>query len=221
MLREIGVRSWFRDDGEVKAETAGDVTVAVRDAPSGVIAAESTAALSMAAAPGRAMAPGTEPSPSTSASWPIGTGPTLAAAEWLVVDGPLEVAGDSARAAIQAEQQTLLANMLRAVGVTLDAAPAAGSACHWRLGSSGTDDLAAVLARVRPRCVLALGRAPAQALLEIDEPLGRLRGKVHVWRGLPVVVTFPLAYLLRNPEEKGKAWADLCLAAGALDTAQA
>ena len=42
------------------------------------------------------------------------------------------------------------------------------------------------------------------------------RGRVHRWRGLPVVVTYHPAYLLRNPADKSRAWADLCLAASQL-----
>jgi DNA polymerase len=39
-----------------------------------------------------------------------------------------------------------------------------------------------------------------------------MRGRVAQHQGIPVVVTYPPAYLLRNPADKGKAWADLCLA---------
>ena len=43
-------------------------------------------------------------------------------------------------------------------------------------------------------------------------PLGKLRGQVHQYQGVPVVVSYPPAYLLRAPHDKAKAWADLCLA---------
>jgi len=81
------------------------------------------------------------------------------------------------------------------------------------------------MAWVRPRLILAMGRFAAQQLLRSDEPIGRLRGRVHrlsgadvPWagaQGVPVVVTYHPAYLLRNPIDKAKAWDDLCLA---LDT---
>jgi DNA polymerase len=51
-----------------------------------------------------------------------------------------------------------------------------------------------------------------QSLLQSTEPLGKMRGQLHHHQGIPVVVTYPPAYLLRNPADKGKAWADLCLA---------
>ena len=60
--------------------------------------------------------------------------------------------------------------------------------------------------------ILALGRVAAQGLLRSTEPFGRLRGRVHRYRGLPLVVTFAPDYLLRHPEDKAGAWDDLCLA---------
>jgi DNA polymerase len=77
------------------------------------------------------------------------------------------------------------------------------------------------VALVQPRVVLAMGRIAVQALLGSDEPIGRLRGRVHEWQGRPLVVTYHPAYLLRQPTEKARAWADLCLAAEALDRANA
>jgi uracil-DNA glycosylase family 4 len=72
---------------------------------------------------------------------------------------------------------------------------------------------------VQPRVILAMGRFAVQSLLDSTEPIGRLRGRVHTWRGRPLVVTYHPAYLLRNPPDKAKAWADLCLAAEAADAA--
>lgn len=66
---------------------------------------------------------------------------------------------------------------------------------------------------LRPRLILAMGRFAVQALLRTAEPIGRLRGRVHRYQGVPLVVTYHPAYLLRSPHEKAKAWSDLCLAA--------
>jgi uracil-DNA glycosylase family 4 len=66
---------------------------------------------------------------------------------------------------------------------------------------------------VQPRLLLAMGRFAVQTLLDSSEPIGKLRGRVHRWRGRPVVVTYHPAYLLRNPADKARAWSDLCLAA--------
>ncbi|WP_137895235.1 uracil-DNA glycosylase [Ramlibacter sp. 2FC] len=68
------------------------------------------------------------------------------------------------------------------------------------------------VALVQPRIILAMGRFAVQSLLQTSEPIGRLRGRVHSYQGVPVVVTYHPAYLLRNLPDKAKAWADLCLA---------
>ena len=67
---------------------------------------------------------------------------------------------------------------------------------------------------VSPRIILAVGRIAAQQLLGSDDPVGRMRGRQHYLgdRGLPVVVTYHPAYLLRSPSQKRKAWQDLVLA---------
>ena len=68
------------------------------------------------------------------------------------------------------------------------------------------------IALVRPKIILAMGRFAVQSLLRSSEPIGRLRGRVHHYQGVPLVVTYHPAYLLRNPQEKARAWDDLCLA---------
>ena len=65
---------------------------------------------------------------------------------------------------------------------------------------------------VRPRVILAMGRFAVQVLLRSDEPIGRLRGRRHRYHGVPLVVTYHPAYLLRNPLDKARAWDDLRLA---------
>lgn len=65
---------------------------------------------------------------------------------------------------------------------------------------------------VRPKIILAMGRFAVQSLLRSAEPIGRLRGRVHTYEGTPLVVTYHPAYLLRNPQDKARAWEDLCLA---------
>ncbi|HEY0823281.1 MAG TPA: uracil-DNA glycosylase [Ramlibacter sp.] len=69
---------------------------------------------------------------------------------------------------------------------------------------------------LRPKIILAMGRFAVQTLLQTTEPIGRLRGQVHRYNGVPVVVTYHPAYLLRNLPDKAKAWADLCLAQAVL-----
>ena len=71
---------------------------------------------------------------------------------------------------------------------------------------------------LQPRIILAMGRFAVQTLLRSSEPIGRLRGRVHHYHGVPLVVTYHPAYLLRSLGEKARAWDDLCLAA---ETAEA
>jgi uracil-DNA glycosylase len=71
---------------------------------------------------------------------------------------------------------------------------------------------------IQPRLILSVGRISAHNLLKTDIPVGKLRGRVHAFgeRRVPLVVTYHPAYLLRSPEQKGKAWQDLQLALSVL-----
>ena len=66
---------------------------------------------------------------------------------------------------------------------------------------------------IQPKIILAVGKIAAQNLLGTDDPVGRLRGRPHDLGGIPLVVTYHPAYLLRSPSQKHKSWSDLCLAA--------
>jgi uracil-DNA glycosylase len=128
----------------------------------------------------------------------------------------------------------LLDNMLRAIGLARDAAeperavficntlkcrpprnrnpePAESARCAPFLERQ--------IALVRPKLLLAMGRFAAQSLLGSDEAIGKLRGRVHQRAGVPVIVTYHPAYLLRTLADKARAWDDLCLAASVLDRA--
>jgi DNA polymerase len=72
--------------------------------------------------------------------------------------------------------------------------------------------LLAQIELIRPKLILALGRFAAQSLLDTDEAIARLRGRVHRFQNVPLVVTYHPAYLLRNLPDKARAWEDLCLA---------
>lgn len=71
---------------------------------------------------------------------------------------------------------------------------------------------------IRPKLIVALGKVAAQNLLGVEATLGSLRGRVHDYRGTPLIVTYHPAYLLRSLTEKSKSWEDLCFA---VDTMQA
>jgi uracil-DNA glycosylase family 4 len=68
------------------------------------------------------------------------------------------------------------------------------------------------LMHIKPKIILALGHVAAQALLNTDESIDELRGKIHALNDTPVVVVYHPAYLLRSLLDKRKAWADLKLA---------
>lgn len=130
----------------------------------------------------------------------------------------------------------LLDNMLRAIGLSRHAGDVPDPArqvfiantlkCH---PPGNRSPLSEELARcegfllrqielVQPRIILAMGRFAVQSLLRSTAPIGQLRGRVHRYQGVPLVVTYHPSYLLRNLTEKARAWDDLCLA---LDTAEA
>ena len=226
MLREMGIHLWAPEASPAFAEN--EVVVAPAGpgrAETGASAAQSRAGTGAVAVPPVQARAEASPAPrQRSADQNATTArlPGLAPADWLVVAEPLD---DS-----DPQQQQLLDNMLRAIGVALVApdrerravfcALAAGQAsAATRAGDQAA--LQAAIATVAPRCILAFGKAGAAALLGDDAPLGGLRGRVHAHAGGPVVVTFSLAFLLRHPAEKAKAWADLCLAVGSLVAASA
>lgn len=67
---------------------------------------------------------------------------------------------------------------------------------------------------LQPKIILAVGRIAAQNLMQTETPIGKMRGQRYQYAdtGIPVVVTYHPAYLLRSPREKRKAWQDLQLA---------
>ena len=68
------------------------------------------------------------------------------------------------------------------------------------------------IALVQPQLLIALGRPAAQALLDREIAISAARGKRFERADVAVVVTYHPAYLLRNPQDKAKAWEDLCFA---------
>jgi DNA polymerase len=65
---------------------------------------------------------------------------------------------------------------------------------------------------IRPKLIIALGKVAAANLLASDASVASMRGKIHRYRGIPLIVTYHPAYLLRNLTDKAKAWADLLFA---------
>ena len=72
--------------------------------------------------------------------------------------------------------------------------------------------------RVKPKLILAMGRFAAQTLLDTDASIASLRGKVHRYAGVPLIVTYHPAYLLRTLPDQAKAWEDLVIAKKTMGT---
>ncbi len=70
---------------------------------------------------------------------------------------------------------------------------------------------------IRPKVILAMGGTAGEALLGVRKSLGELRGKVHTYNGIPLVVTYHPAALLRNPNWKKPTWDDVRIARQLLD----
>jgi uracil-DNA glycosylase len=161
----------------------------------------------------------------------FGTPASAQQADWLIVGDPPTESDEAAGTAFTGEAGVLLGNMLKAMGLTVAQVTLTPAVkCRSEGQSTGAQELAQCeaflrrqVALTRPKMILAMGRYAAQALLAQTvsnpvPPLGQLRGTVHHYQGIPVVVTYSPANLLRNPADKAKAWADLCLAKAALQT---
>lgn len=158
--------------------------------------------------------------------------PTEAAqADWFFVGDPPDEDEDRLGEPFAGQAGQLLDNMLKAMGARRGGVGASGAyvthivKCRppgARLPQA--DELAQCaeylhreLALVRPKVIVAMGRfAIAQLLAEHSDasalPLGKQRGTVYRYQGIPVVVTYAPKVLLRASADKAKAWADLCLA---------
>ena len=153
-------------------------------------------------------------------------------ADWMVVGDALSDAEDEQGQVFVGDEGLLLDNMLRAVGRSRhEAGPNAAYVttalkCRPLIGQKPAEaDIAQCahylkrqVALVQPRVIVLMGSLATQAVLGSTEPLGRLRGQVHRFEGVPVIVTYPLRNLLSMPQNKAKAWDDLCLALAQLST---
>jgi DNA polymerase len=151
-----------------------------------------------------------------------------AQAHWMIVGEAPGAEEDQRGEPFVGKSGELLDNMLRAIGLSRDDGPPDQQvyiANTLKCRPPGNRNPAAdelqqcepflnrQIALVKPRIILAMGRFAVQSLLRSDEPIGKLRGRVHTYQGVPLIVTYHPAYLLRQPLDKAKAWDDLCLAA--------
>ncbi len=220
MLQEMGITVWAPTPRApapaAQPATAASVAMAA-PAPQAPRRADVPAP---AATPARPAATTTVPRTAAGASTGFTLGPARPAypqaapaesAPWLVVaecaqpDDPF--AGDAGR---------LLDNMLRALQLHRNPWVFIAPLVRSEDGAPPDAGLGAVLEQTQAALVLALGLPAARTVLGRSEPLGRLRASPqavdHRSTQVPVVVTYDPAYLLRAPQAKASAWADLCRA---------
>lgn len=139
-------------------------------------------------------------------------------AEWMIIGEAPGQQEDLQGQPFVGNAGLLLTEMLRAIGLSreevyianiLKCRPPGNRDPKPEEVSSCRNYLKRQLDLIRPKIILAVGRIAAQTLLETEEPLSRLRGKIHSLNGVPLVVVYHPAYLLRNLPDKKKAWLDL------------
>ena len=157
-------------------------------------------------------------------------------AHWMIVGEAPGEAEDLSGEPFVGRSGQLLDNMLRAIGLSRHAGDTPDPAKQVFIANTlkcrpprNRNPLPDELARcegflirqielVRPKIILAMGSFAVQSLLRSSAPVGQLRGRVHRYQGVPLIVTYHPAYLLRQQGEKARAGDDLCLA---LDTVEA
>ncbi len=143
-------------------------------------------------------------------------------ADWLFVGEAPGAEEDARGEPFVGQAGRLLDNMLKAIGLTRgknvyianvvkcrppgnrNPAPQETQACQAFLDRQ--------VALIQPRLIVALGKVAANTLLGRSGTLGSMRKTVHDYRGIPLIVTYHPAYLLRTLTDKAKAWEDLCYA---------
>ena len=143
-------------------------------------------------------------------------------AEWLFVGEAPGAEEDARGEPFVGQAGKLLDNMLAALGMkrgenvyianVLKCRPPNNRAPEPREVDACRPYLDRQIALIRPKVIVALGKSAATTLLDVDATIASLRGRVHHYAGVPLVVTYHPAYLLRSLPDKQKAWEDLLFA---------
>ncbi len=141
-------------------------------------------------------------------------------ADWLFVGEGPGAEEDERGEPFVGQAGKLLDAMLAAIGLKRGEDVYIGNAVKCRPPNNRTPEpgetaacwpfLARQIELIRPKLIVALGRPAAQTLLQSEVKIASARGRLFDYRGIPVVVTYHPAYLLRNLPDKAKAWEDLC-----------
>jgi len=143
-------------------------------------------------------------------------------AEWLFVGEAPGAEEDARGEPFVGQAGRLLDNMLAALGIArgrnvyianvLKCRPPNNRAPEPSESDACRPYLERQIELIRPKLIVVLGKSAASLLLNTDATIASLRGRVHQYRGVPLVVTYHPAYLLRNLPDKAKAWEDMLLA---------
>jgi DNA polymerase len=143
-------------------------------------------------------------------------------ADWLFVGEGPGAEEDARGEPFVGQAGRLLDNMLAAIGLkrgddvyianTVKCRPPGNRAPEPGEAAQCEPYLLRQIALIRPKLIVALGKTAASILLKTDASLGSLRGRVHQLNGIPLLVTYHPAYLLRTLPDKAKSWEDLCQA---------
>lgn len=141
-------------------------------------------------------------------------------AEWLFVGEGPGAEEDQRGEPFVGQAGKLLDNMLAAIGLQRGRDVYIANAVKCRPPENrtpSTEETAACrpylqrqIELIEPKLIVALGRPAAQTLLHQEIKIAAARGKLHDYHGIPLVVTYHPAYLLRTLLDKAKAWEDLC-----------
>lgn len=144
------------------------------------------------------------------------------AAEWMVIGEAPKADEEQQGEPFVGDAGQLLNNMLRALGLgreqvfisnILKCRPLEDRAPRPAEMSQCEVYLQRQIALVAPKVILAMGAVAAHHLLKVDTAVTKLRGQLHHYGEIPLVVTYHPAYLLHKPSEKASSWADLRFAA--------
>jgi DNA polymerase len=141
-------------------------------------------------------------------------------ADWLFVGEGPGAEEDEKGEPFVGQAGKLLDNMLAAIGLRRGEDVYIANAVKCRPPQNRTPEAEEIavcrpylerqIALLQPKLIVALGRPAAQSLLQTEVKIASARGRVHDYHGIPLIVTYHPAYLLRTPLDKAKAWEDLC-----------
>ena len=147
-------------------------------------------------------------------------------AEWMLVGEAPGAEEDARGEPFVGQAGRLLDRMLAAVGLARDRNVYIANVLKCRPPGNRNPEPSEVgrcsphllrqIGLIRPKLIVAMGRFAAQTLLGTDASIASLRGRLFEYQGVPLVVSYHPAYLLRNLPDKAKAWEDLCFARTAM-----